>query len=234
MTQEQPTFKAPRMVANLLGAAKAAIKVAVLGGLLWGAAAQAGTITGSKHDFTAQAWSGGRICVACHTPHKSDTTVTDAPLWNHKLSTATYTLYSSPTMTASITQPGGNSKLCLSCHDGTVAVNSFGGTTGTTMISAANNLGTNLKASHPIGFTYDTALATADGSLFDPAAKAVTIGSGTQTRTGTISSMLLYGGKMECDSCHDVHNTFTVGAAGTGLVKVDPSGSKICLACHNK
>lgn len=234
MTQHQPTFKAPRMVANLLGAAKAAIKVAVLGGLLWGAAAQAGTITGSKHDFTAQAWSGGRICVACHTPHKSDTTVTDAPLWNHKLSTATYTLYSSPTMTASITQPGGNSKLCLSCHDGTVAVNSFGGTTGTTMISAANNLGTNLKASHPIGFTYDTALATADGSLFDPAAKAVTIGSGTQTRTGTISSMLLYGGKMECDSCHDVHNTFTVGAAGTGLVKVDPSGSKICLACHNK
>jgi predicted CXXCH cytochrome family protein len=238
MTQHQPTFKAPRGVANLLGIAKAVIKAAffggLFGGLLWGAAAQAGTITGSKHDFTAQAWSGGRICVACHTPHKSDTTVTDAPLWNHKLSTATYTLYSSPTMTASITQPGGNSKLCLSCHDGTVAVNSFGGTTGTTMISAANNLGTNLKASHPIGFTYDTALATADGSLFDPAAKSVTIGSGTQTRTGTISSMLLYGGKMECDSCHDVHNTFTVGAAGSGLVKVDPSGSKICLACHNK
>jgi predicted CXXCH cytochrome family protein len=46
--------------------------------------------------------------------------------------------------------------------------------------------------------------------------------------------MLLYGGKMECDSCHDVHNTFTVGGLGSGLVKVDPSGSKICLACHNK
>lgn len=196
--------------------------------------AGAGTITGSAHDFTSQAWSGGRICVACHTPHKSDTTVTDAPLWNHKLSTATYTLYSSPTLNATVSQPGGNSKLCLSCHDGTVAVNSFGGTTGTTMISTTNNIGSNLKASHPIGFTYNTALATADGSLFDPAVKSVTIGSGTQTRTGTVNALLLYGGKMECDSCHDVHNTFTVGAAGTGLVKVDAGGSKICLTCHNK
>ena len=202
--------------------------------LLAGVPSVAGTITGSAHDFSTQAWSGGRICVACHTPHKSDTSVTDAPLWNHANSTAVYTLYSSPTMNATVTQPGGGSKLCLSCHDGTVAVNSFGGVTGTTMISTVNNLGNNLKASHPIGFTYNTALATADGSLFDPSVKTTTIGSGTQTRTGTVASMLLYGGKMECDSCHDVHNTFTVGGLGSGLVKVDPSGSKICLACHNK
>lgn len=102
------------------------------------------------------------------------------------------------------------------------------------MISSANNIGTNLKASHPVGFTYDTALATANGSLHDPAVKTVIIGSGTQTKTGTLNAMLLYGGKMECDSCHDVHNTFTVGTKGSGLVKVDPAGSKICLACHNK
>lgn len=210
-------------------------RVAAVVGLLTAMSqAGAGTITGSAHDFTSQAWSGGRICVACHTPHKSDTTVTDAPLWNHKLSTAAYTLYSSPTLNATVSQPGGNSKLCLSCHDGTVAVNSFGGVTGTTMISSANNIGSNLKASHPIGFTYDTALAAADGSLFDPSSKTITIGSGTQTRTGTLTAMLLYNGKMECDSCHDVHNTFTVGGAGTGLVKVDAAGSKVCLACHNK
>jgi hypothetical protein len=202
--------------------------------LLIAQGARAGTITGSAHDFTGQSWSGGRICVACHTPHKSDTSITDAPLWNHTNSTASYTLYSSPTMNATVTQPGGGSKLCLSCHDGTVAVNSFGGVTGTSMISTKNNLGSNLKASHPIGFTYNTALATADGSLHDPSTKTVTIGSGTQTKTGTLASVLLYGGKMECDSCHDVHNTFTVGAAGTGLVKVDQAGSKVCLACHNK
>lgn len=194
----------------------------------------AGTITGSSHDFSTSAWSGGRICVACHTPHKSNTAVADAPLWNHTNSTATYTLYSSPTLNATVGQPGGGSKLCLSCHDGTVAIDSFGGATGTTMITAANKLGNNMKSSHPVGFTYDTALATADGSLHDPATKTVTIGSGTQTKTGTISNVLLYGGKLECDSCHDVHNTFTVGAKGSGLVKVDQAGSKICLACHNK
>ncbi|HEX8986980.1 MAG TPA: hypothetical protein VF816_03390 [Rhodocyclaceae bacterium] len=207
-----------------------------LGVLIMGAAlpALAGTITGSAHDFTTQAWSGGRICVGCHAPHKTDTTITNAPLWNHASSTASYTLYSSPTMNATVGQPGGGSKLCLSCHDGTVAVNSFGGVTGSTMISNANNLGTNLKGSHPFGFIYNTALANADGSLFDPATKTVTIGSGSQTKTGTINAVLLYGGSLECDSCHDVHNTFTVGGAGTGLVKVDPSGSRICLACHNK
>lgn len=210
------------------------VLMAMAGSTLLASQASAGTITGSKHDFTASAWSGGRICVACHTPHQSNTTVADAPLWSHTNSTAAYTLYSSPTLNATITQPGGGSKLCLSCHDGTVAVNSFGGVTGTTMISSANNLGTNLKSSHPVGFTYNTALATTDGSLHDPATKTVTIGSGTQTKTGTINAVLLYGGKMECGSCHDVHNTFTVGAAGTGLVKVDQAGSKICLACHNK
>ena len=196
--------------------------------------ALAGQITGSAHDFSTASWSGGRICVACHTPHKSDTSIADAPLWNHTNSTATYTLYSSPTTKASVTQPGGGSKLCLSCHDGTVAVNSFGGTTGSTMISSAYNIGTNLKSSHPVGFTYDSALATANGSLHDPSAKSVTIGTTGQSKTGTIAQVLLFGGKMECDSCHDVHNTFTVGAKGSGLVKVDPAGSKICLACHNK
>lgn len=192
----------------------------------------AGTITGSAHDFTSKAWSGGRICVACHAPHNTDTSVSDAPLWNHKNSAQVYTLYSSPTTKATIGQPSGNSKLCLSCHDGTVAVDSFGGTTGATMISAVNNLGSSLKDDHPIGFAYDTSLATSNGSLFDPTTKQVTIGSGTQIKTGSISSVMLYGGKMECDSCHDVHNTFT--AATTGLIKVSQNGSALCLTCHNK
>lgn len=196
--------------------------------------AGAGTITGSAHDFSALNWSGGRMCVACHAPHKSDTTVSEAPMWNHAMSTATYQLYSSSTLKATVSQPGGNSKLCLSCHDGTVAVDSFGGTTGTTMIAGKSNIGTDLKKSHPIGFTYDTALATANGSLHDPETKTVTIGTAPQTKTGTLKSVMLYNGKMECGSCHDVHNTFTVGNAGSGLVKVSQAGSKLCMECHNK
>ena len=85
--------------------------LAIAGSSLLGSLACAGTITGSAHDFSTQSWSGGRICVACHTPHKADTTITDAPLWNHANSTAVYTLYSSPTLNATISQPGGGSKL---------------------------------------------------------------------------------------------------------------------------
>lgn len=196
--------------------------------------AWAGTITGSAHDFSASNWSGGRICVACHAPHKTDTTVSDAPLWHHAMTTATYVLYSSATLKATMSQPGGNSKMCLSCHDGTIAVDSFGGTTGTTMISSQGNIGTDLKKSHPIGFTYDSALATTNGSLHDPDSKVVTVGTAPQTKTGSIKSVLLFNGKMECGSCHDVHNTFTVGSSGSGLVKITQAGSKLCLECHNK
>lgn len=213
---------------NRYAAALAAASLMLVADSSW-----AGAITGSAHDFSGSNWSGGKICVACHAPHKSDTSVSDAPLWNHTHSSATYMLYSSATLKATISQPGGNSKLCLSCHDGTIAVDSFGGATGTTMVSTGN-IGTDLKKSHPIGFTYDTALVTANGSLHDPETKMVTIGSGTQTRTGTLKSVLLYNGKMECGSCHDVHNTFTVGGTGSGLVKMDQAASKICLVCHDK
>jgi hypothetical protein len=176
--------------------------------------------------------------VACHTPHNANTSVTDAPLWNHTLSTATYALYTSPTMQSTTGQPSGASRLCLSCHDGTVAIDSFGGAVGTIFMTGANAVGSGpagLSNDHPISITYNTALATADGALHDPATRTVTIGSGTQTRTGTISAVMLYNNQVQCASCHDVHNTFTVsGAAGNPLLKLSKTGSAICLACHNK
>jgi len=208
------------------------VRIASAAGLLLGAGlAPAGTITGSAHDFTAQGWALGQICVPCHTPHKANTTVADAPLWNHALSTAVYTLYTSPTLNAALAQPSGVSKLCLSCHDGTVAVNSFGGTTGTTFIGAGDKIGPDLRGEHPIGFTYDAALATADASLKNPVTTSVTIGAGTTTKTGTIAATMLFGNKLECASCHDVHNTFTNGGK---LLKVASAGSAICIACHSK
>ena len=193
--------------------------------------ASAGTIAGSAHDFSTQGWSSGQTCLPCHTPHKASTAVADAPLWNHALTTAVYTLYSTPTLNAVVGQPGGTSKLCFSCHDGTVAINSFGGTTGTTFIGTGDKIGPDLRGEHPIGFTYDAALSSADGSLKNPATSNVTIGSGTTTKTGTIAATILFGGKMECASCHDVHNTFTNGGK---LLKVASAGSAICSACHSK
>lgn len=210
---------------------------------LFGVSAWAGTITGSAHDFTGATWSGGQICIACHTPHGGNTTVTDAPLWNHTVTTATYTLYSTSTMNAgALAQPSGVSKLCLSCHDGTVAVDSFGGATGGTTMTGPNAVGAAAQGSlandHPIGFVYNTALATADGALYDPSTRNVTVGAGgDKTRTGTVAAQMLFNGRLECASCHDVHNTFTAlngTGQGSPLLRVSKAGSTICLTCHNK
>jgi len=206
-------------------------------GLMVGQAG-AETITGSAHDFSGRTYTGGQICVTCHTPHGSDTSVTDAPLWNHTVTTQTYTVYSSPTLNATVSQPGGASKLCLSCHDGTVAVDSFGGTlsTGNTeFLIGPKAVGSDgLSNDHPISFTYDSALATADGALFDPSVKTVTIGSGAKTKTGTVADVMLAGGTLQCSSCHDVHNTFTYAQTGSRLLRVTDAGSAICLTCHDK
>ncbi len=207
---------------------------------LTGGAAWAGVIAGTAHDLSSIA--GQQICIACHTPHGGNTSVTDAPLWNHAVTTATYTLYSSGTLDAGpLAQPSGVSKLCLSCHDGTVAIDSFGGATGTNLMTGADAVGSAAQGSlandHPIGFTYDAALVTLDGSLHNTT-NSVTVGTGgTRTKTGTIASVMLFNGKLECASCHDVHNTFTA-SNGTGggfpLLRVSKTGSAICLTCHNK
>ncbi len=208
--------------------------------------ALAGTIVGSEHDFSADGWSGGEICVACHTPHNADTSVNDAPLWDHDPTSLTYDVYTSSTMNSGTPgQPGASSRLCLSCHDGTVAIDSFGGNTGSNFMTGSEAVGAptagsgangDLSDDHPISITYDTALATADPGLFNPTSTNVTIGeAGDRTQTGSISQVMLIGDQLQCSSCHDVHNTFTVaGTNGKPLLKVSKAGSALCLTCHNK
>jgi len=150
-----------------------------------------------------------------------------------------FTVYSSATLDAGTPgQPDASSRLCLSCHDGSVAVDSFGGNTGTNFVTgdAAVGAGGALGDDHPISITYNTALATADPGLFDPATTNVTIGAGgTRTRTDTIQNAMLIADQVQCASCHDVHNTFTVpGTFGEPLLKVSRQNSALCLTCHNK
>jgi hypothetical protein len=79
----------------------------------------------------------GEVCVYCHTPHGGQNS--NAPLWNRSLpTTGNYTPYSSTTMDASVGQPDGISLACLSCHDGTIAVDNIINTPGS---------GTNLTGS---------------------------------------------------------------------------------------
>lgn len=188
-----------------------------------------GSIQNSAHDFSGNAWSGGQICSPCHTPHNADTSEVGAPLWNHEITDKTYALYSSGTMQATdLDQPSGVSKLCLSCHDGTVAIDSFGGSNGSTFILASRNVGGDgLANDHPISFTYDSDLATADGELANPATAMSGLG-------GTIDDDLLFGGKLECASCHDVHRTEIGSMNSNALLRVNNQGSALCLKCHLK
>lgn len=69
----------------------------------------------------------GEVCVYCHTPHAANTTI-NAPLWNRTNAATPYKIYNLTGSQASgntVTQPGMNSLTCLSCHDGTIAVDSI-------------------------------------------------------------------------------------------------------------
>ncbi|MCF6169192.1 cytochrome c3 family protein [Lutibacter sp.] len=184
-------------------------------------------IAGSAHDFSGDNWNNtGEICVVCHTPHNA-ATMQEAPLWNHEVTTTVFTLYTnatSPSFDATASQPDGSSKLCLSCHDGTVAMDNFGGrTNGADLLTGNKNLGTDLSNDHPVSFVYDAALATTDGGLFDPTSTNSGLG-------GTINSDLLLANKLQCSSCHDVHN----GSGLNDLLVVSNTASALCLTCHNK
>jgi len=195
-----------------------------------GSVAMGQSIVNSGHDFSGTGWAGGEICVPCHTPHNA-TATTDAPLWNRAIpGTPSYTLYGGYDMQSTPSQPGTASLLCLSCHDGSVALENFGGvTTGTTVITGGFDLTSDLSDDHPVGITYNTALVgtgtSQDAELYDPSVKTTILG-------GTIAADLLVSDKVECSSCHDPHNN----QHGSFLVMDNSgaNGSDLCLTCHNK
>ncbi len=197
-------------------------------------------LSNSHHDFTGGAWSGYEACKPCHTPHNANMTVPDSPLWNHEVTTASFQVYSSATMNSLPGQPNGQTKLCLSCHDGTVAIENHSGNTSGTYYATFGNMTTDLRDDHPISFEYSTALATADGELHDPNTAPSGLG-------GTIAEDLLQNGYMQCTSCHDPHiSRNTQGCTGCHSVHGGPmvtvtlslwksnQGSALCLTCHNK
>ena len=71
---------------------------------------------------TIKAAGVGELCIFCHTPHRASQTYA---LWNRDIPPVTYNLYSSTTLEATLKQPVGASRLCLSCHDGTTALGSL-------------------------------------------------------------------------------------------------------------
>jgi predicted CXXCH cytochrome family protein len=184
-------------------------------------------ITGSAHDLSPLD-PDRRLCIFCHTPHGADTSVADAPLWNHMTTNQNYVVYDSPTLDAVVGQPAGASRLCLSCHDGTVAVDAFGSSPGSFFLGGPGAIGADgLLNDHPISFQYTDSLSAQDGELHPPSVTSSLLGS-------TIDDDLLFNGSMECSSCHDVHRGPAASAVNDALLVIPQTGSTLCLVCHNK
>jgi len=156
------------------------------------------------------------LCVFCHTPHRASP---QGPLWNRELSGATYQIYTSSTMQAQVKQPTGSSRLCLSCHDGTLALGTVrnpdaGSSSLTGFLTGKSNLGTNLSADHPISFVYDAALASSRGELAHPT-----------TLVGAVK--IDKNQEMQCTSCHDPHED-----KRPKFIRTETRYGALCLNCH--
>lgn len=146
-------------------------KVLTLTGLAWlafspPAAAQfTATIAGGPHDLSngsavrnTNATINGQSCVFCHVPHSGSTS---QPLWNRSNPTgAAYQVYTSSTSKTTATGAdiaAGISGACLSCHDGTIAmdvvtnINGVAFGTAPTGGSVAFSAGPNRKATYSNG-----------------------------------------------------------------------------------
>jgi predicted CXXCH cytochrome family protein len=183
-------------------------------------------VLGSKHDLSVSGGAlsppdrGAQMCAFCHTPHILSPAV---PAWNRSQGGPLYTPYWSPTLQASVGQPTGTSKLCLSCHDGTIASSSVpnpsdpGGLRfGAYGLSQRANLTSDLSDDHPVSFTYDAGLAAQDPELVSPSALPG-------------AAWLDENDQVQCTSCHDPHSTIY-----SDFLVADNAYSRLCTMCHDK
>ncbi len=190
-------------------------------GLFSPAAIAQSNVINTKHNLsisgpgTVKALTETRVCVFCHTPHNGSP---DSPLWNKELQPQQYDVYASSSLKAgTLPQPSGPTKLCLSCHDGTIAlgavVNPSGGISmaGNTIPGGSlSNFGLNLTSHHPVSFSYASSLPNSE-------------------LVATPPSNLTFGGadEIHCTTCHEPH-TDTYGK----FLAMDNRFSALCTSCH--
>ncbi len=130
-------------------------------------------IAETEHNLSAIDTTTHEICVFCHTPHGANTSAV-VPLWNRKTSDPsvyqTYDSLGTSTLDGKIAPVGSVSIACLSCHDGTQAMNVVLNAPGSQHYDPVNgwligssevfipsgipNLGTDLRNDHPVGVQY--------------------------------------------------------------------------------
>lgn len=235
-----------------------------------------------------QSSSTTEICVYCHTPHGS-VSGADKPLWNRQDSNETYSPYTSSSLNATdldMANLATPSKLCLSCHDGSIAIGAVSNAPGSGVGSqitfpAANfgatappvagsmplgrnqssaehgftrRLGNDLRNDHPIAFTYDTALAVADGELRDPSGSTSPTLIANRALGSPKPNFPLSGGQVQCSTCHDPHRNTQKFLLKNRLAQApaapvnapqerqvgwtnwsfDDTYDQICLGCHTR
>lgn len=158
------------------------------------------------------------VCVFCHTPHNA---APASPLWNQSMSVGvSYQPYTSSTLQAAVGVPTGSSKLCLSCHDGTVAIGSTAmngliamqgvGVGG--KLTGASVIGPDLTTSHPVSFAPVT-----DATIVTPPANSPV--------------QLDASGQVQCRTCHDPHQ-MDIDPTTKKFLVVNNSASGLCVVCH--
>lgn len=180
--------------------------------------AKTGIIT-TKHNLSAtglydvKALSENRVCIFCHTPHNASP---GTPLWNKSLEPTTYILYESSTLASAtkISPPYGPTRLCLSCHDGTVALGKVLSSKDILPFQTSDyvlsSLGQDISDDHPVAFSYYDALPNSELASPPPA------------------DLLFYNyGHIHCTTCHDPHDD----TYGMFLAK-DNRESMLCTSCH--
>ncbi len=179
----------------------------------------------SKHNLsvsgrgTIRAIEEDQVCIFCHTPHNASP---QAPLWNRHDPQTHYRIYSSSTTDARIDQPGGPSKMCLSCHDGSIALGLVLSRLPEDPIllnqpfmpTGPSNLTNDLSDDHPIGFRYDRQLSNRDRQIRSPDLVSHEIKLGPR-------------GELECTACHDPHNN-ELGS----FLRITDRRSALCNTCH--
>jgi predicted CXXCH cytochrome family protein len=184
------------------------------------------SIVNSKHDLSVRgpgpirAVTENEVCIFCHAPHNA---APQTPLWNRANPDTYYRIYESSTTDARIDQPSGPSKMCLSCHDGSMALGNVLSRpethpivmTARTIPPGTTDLTNDLSDDHPIGFRYDRALSNADPQIRPPEVVTRDLPLGAH-------------GEMHCTTCHDPHNN-QLG----DFLRITDQYSAICITCHD-
>jgi predicted CXXCH cytochrome family protein len=218
----------------------------------------AASIIDTKHNLSAsgvgtvKALSETQVCVFCHTPHKA---LSSAPLWNRSMSGASYQLFTTFTLlspTIPTIQPDGDSRLCLSCHDGTIALGSvvnIGGSPSTISMQGVTGggelpssspayLGNDLSGHHPVSIELNAELVVdkntqCSGGLVTwkiciPTGASLVKLQPTDNTYGISATGL----GVQCTSCHDPHKD--PDPPNTAFLRVGDrvNTDQLCTSCH--